>query len=209
MNFGSYSSDSFDLVLASRVIGSPKAKVSKVSVPGSDLTLDFTEAFGGVHYENRTITLTFLSLEPWDDSVANDQRLKNAIHGQKLHIVFDDDPDYYWIGRINVGDWTYYKGASKVQVTIDCEPYKYKARETTKSVTTSSSGSVTLKNGRMPVVPTVSTNAEVTLAWTGYSVTISAGNNQVIPQLVLEEGSTTITITGSATVSFKYREGSL
>lgn len=188
------------------MIGSPAAKTSTVDVPGSDLTLDFTEALGGVHYKNRTITLVFLSLEPWDDSIANDQRLKNAIHGRKMNISFDDDPDYYWVGRINVGDWTFYKGASKIQVTIDAEPYKYRARETTKS---SGAGTVKLKNGRMPVVPYVSTTGETTLAWTGHSVTLSSGADQIIPQLVLEEGTTTITITGSATVTFRYREGSL
>lgn len=190
-------------------MGSPRAKTSTVSVPGSDLTLDFTDAFGGVHFNNRTITLTFLSLEPWDDSMLNDMRLKNALHGRKMEIAFDDDPDWYWVGRIHVGEWMYDRRAGKITVTIDCDPYKYKRRETVKTVTTTNSGSVTLKNSRMPVVPTVSTSAEVTLAWTGYSVTLSAGNNQVIPQLVLEQGVTEVTITGSANVTFRYREGSL
>lgn len=189
------------------MIGTPTAKVSKVSVPGSDVTLDFTDYFGGVHFNNRTITLTFLSLEPWDDSMANDMRLKNAIHGRKLEIVFGDDPDWYWAGRVSVGEWTYYRRAGKITVTIDCEPYKYKRRDTVKR----SSGNevITLRNSRMPVVPYVSTSGEVTLAWSGYSVTISSGSNQIIPQLVLEEGTTEIAISGAATVSFRYREGSL
>lgn len=196
------------MILASKVIGSPAAKISTVEVPGSDLTLDFTDAFGGVHYKNRTITLTFLSLQPWDDQMAQDSTVKNAIHGKKMNITFDDDPDYYYVGRIDVGDWTYYKGAGKVTIKIDAEPYKYKQRETTKS---SGAGTVKLKNGRMPVVPYVTTNGEATLAWTGYSVTLSSGQDQIIPQLVLEEGTTTITITAASgvTVSFRYREGSL
>lgn len=207
MNFGSYSSDDFDLILASRVIGTPTAKVSKVSVPGSDVTLDFTDYFGGVHFNNRTITLTFLSLEPWDDSMANDMALKNAIHGKKLEIVFDDDPDWYWLGRVNVGDWTYYRRAGKITVTIDCDPYKYKKRETVK--TSAGNETITLRNSRMPVVPYVSTSGEVTLAWSGYSVSLAAGNDQIVPQLVLEQGSTQVEISGVATVSFRYREGSL
>lgn len=207
MNFGGYSSDGFSLILASRVIGSPTAKISTVPVPGSDITLDFTEAFGGVHYNNRTITLTFLSLEPWDDMMANDSTVKNALHGRKMEIGFDDDPDYYWIGRIHVGDWTYHRGAGKIVVTIDAEPYKYKVRETVKQ--SSGNETVKLKNSRMAVVPTVSTDGEVTFAWSGYSVTISAGNEQIIPQLVLEEGTTSVAITGAANVTFRYREGSL
>lgn len=195
------------MILASKVIGSPAAKVSTVEVPGSDITLDFTEAFGGVHYKNRTITLTFLSLEPWDDQMAQDSTVKNALHGRKMNIAFDDDPDYYYVGRIDVGDWTYYRGAGKVVIKIDAEPYKYKARETVRS--SSGNETISLRNSRMPVVPYVSTDAEVTLAWTGHSVTISSGNDQIIPQLVLEQGVTAVTITGAANVSFRYREGSL
>ena len=189
------------------MVGSPTAKVSKVPVPGSDVTLDYTDYFGGVHFNNRTITLTFLSLEPWDDSMANDMRLKNAIHGKKLEIVFDDDPDWYWAGRVNVGEWTYYRKAGKIVVTIDAEPYKYKQRETVK--TSAGNEIVKLRNSRMPVVPYVSTSGEVTLAWMGHSVTISSGADQIIPQLVLEEGVTDVQITGAATVSFRFREGSL
>ena len=190
------------------MVGSPTAKVSKVSVPGSDVMLDFTDAFGGVHFNSRAITLTFLSLEPWDDAMANDMRLKNTIHGRKLEVVFDDDPDWYWAGRVSVGEWAYHRGgAGKIVVTIDAEPYKYRRRETVK--TSSGNEIVTLRNSRMPVVPYVSTSGEVTLAWSGYSVTISSGSNQIIPQLVLEEGTTEIAITGAATISFRYREGSL
>ena len=149
----------------------------------------------------------FLSLQPWSDQLAQDSTVKNALHGRKFNITFSDDDGYYYVGRVTVGNWEYYKGAGRVMVTIDAEPYKYKSSETTK--TQSGNGSVVLANGRMPVVPTISCTAETTLAWSGYSVTISAGNNQVVPQLVLEEGNTTVTVTTSGSVTFKYREGSL
>lgn len=174
-----------------------------MSVPGSDITLDFTEAFGGVHYNNRAITLVFLSLRPWTSQMAQDSAVKNALHGQKMHIVFSDDPDYYWNGRISVGDWEYYKGAGRVIIMIDADPYKYKSQETV----VSGSGSITLTNSRMAVVPYVSAASAVDLEWGEYSVSIDAGNDQLIPQLVLEEGNTEITASGE--VTFRYREGSL
>lgn len=175
-------------------------------MPGSDVTLDFTEAFGGVHYNNRTITLVFLSLKPWSAQMAQDSSVKNALHGQKMSVVFSDDPDYFWLGRVTVGDWEYYKGAGKVTVTIDAEPYKYKNAMTT--VSKSGAGTVTLTNSRMPVAPIVTASAACTLAWDGYSVSIAAGE-QIIPQLVLPQGYTVVTITGAADVSFEWREGSL
>lgn len=207
VTFGSITSASLNLIGAQKTIGSPQPKVSTISVPMSDVTLDFTEAYGGVHYDNRTITLVFLSLQPWSDQMEQDSTVKNALHGKKMNIVFDDDDDYYYVGRVTVGDWEYYQGAGRVTVTIDAEPYKYKAVETTK--TQSGNGTVTLSNKRMPVVPYISATASTTLAWDGNSVTIAAGNNQRVPQLVLEEGSTEITVTTSGSVTFKYREGSL
>lgn len=178
-------------------------KTTKIPVPGSDITLDFTEAFGDVHYNERTITLVFLSLKPWSTQMAQDSTVKNALHGQKMYVLFSDDPEYFWTGRVSVGDWEYYKGAGRVTITIDAEPYKLKSEET--SVT--GSGELTLTNSRMPVVPRVSASASTTLSWDGYSVTISAGNDQLIPQLVLEEGETEITASGE--VTFRWREGSL
>lgn len=135
--------------------------------------------------------------------MAQDSTVKNALHGRKMDIVFSDDPTFFWRGRISVGDWEFYKGAGRVTITVDAEPYKYKNEETV----VSGSGSLTLENSRMPVVPYVSAAAAVDLAWDGYSVSISAGNDQLIPQLVLNEGETEITASGE--VTFRYREGSL
>lgn len=207
VTFGSITSASLNLIGAQKIIGYPAPKVSKVPVPGSDVTLDFTEAFGGVHYNNRTISLVFLSLQPWSNQMAQDSTVKNALHGKKMNIVFSDDPNYYWRGRITVGNWEYYKGAGKVIVTIDADPYKYKNAETIKTQT--GDGTVTLTNeGRMPVVPYIDASAAATLEWTDHSVAISAGDDQRIPQLVLEE-DVQVEIETSGTVTFHYREGSL
>lgn len=135
--------------------------------------------------------------------MAQDSTVKNALHGQKMYVLFSDDLGYFWTGRVNVGDWEYYKGAGRVTITIDAEPYKLKSAETV----VSGSGELTLTNSRMPVVPRVSASASATLTWDGHSVTISAGNDQLIPQLVLEEGETEIT--ASSEVTFRWREGSL
>lgn len=195
------------MIGAKKIIGSPSPKTSTIPVPGSDVTLDFTEAFGGVHYNNRTITLVFLSLQPWSDQMAQDSTVKNALHGRKMNIVFSDDDDYYYVGRINVGDWEFYRGAGRVVITIDAEPYKLKS--TGKTASRTNSGTLTLTNeGRMPVVPSVHSTASATLAWSGYSVSVSA-SDQIIPQLVLEQGDTVVTVTGTATVTFSWREGSL
>ena len=75
-------------------------------------------------------------------------------------------------------------------------------------MTSSGNETVTLTNGAMPVVPEITTTAQVTLAWGTNSVTLSAGTYRVAG-LELEEGETELTITGSANVTIKYRQGRL
>ena len=208
VTFGEITSDSLNLIGAQKVIGYPRVKTRTVAVPGSDVTLDFTEADGSIHYENRQIKLTFLSLKPWSQQMAQDSSVKKALHGRKFNIVFSDDTDFYYVGRVSVGDWEFYRGAGRVIIMIDAEPYKYKATVTTQSVTAVDDGEITLTNGRMPAVPTITADAACTLSWDDYSAEVSAGE-QIIPQLVLNPGSTVVTVTGSATVSFEWTEGSL
>ena len=49
----------------------------------------------------------------------------------------------------------------------------------------------------------------MTLVFGSSSVSLSAGEGQRIPSLILESGETEITVTGSATVTFTYQEGTL
>ena len=71
---------------------------------------------------------------------------------------------------------------------------------------------MTLTNTRMPVVPTITVSAEMTLTFTivgkDYSVTLPAGTH-TIPSLVLMEGDTKIEIFGTGRVTFTYRKGTL
>jgi len=56
--------------------------------------------------------------------------IKNALHGKKERIVLDDDPLFYWIGRLHVSKFTNEKNIGIVSIEADCEPYKYKLAKT-------------------------------------------------------------------------------
>ena len=208
ITFGDYHSyDDLSLILSSKTIGSPPVKTETIDIPGADGVLDFTEFFGEAKYNNRKIEFEFSSIQLWSAQLAQDSTIKNALHGKKLKITLDDDPNFYYMGRISVGDWKNEKNVGKLTVECDCEPWKYKQTVTTITKAVSGSGSVTLSNLRRSVSPQITTNAQITVAWTGGSSTLAAGTDWVIPELILKEGNTTITLTGTATVIFKYREG--
>lgn len=125
MTFGDVYCEDLGLILASKNLGNPRVKANKVEIPGSSVTLDFTEAFG-IQYSNRTISLVFLCLDRWDDQYEIEATVRTLLHGQKMRIKFDEDESNYFEGRISVDSWTYYQGAGRVQMSIDCDPWRYK-----------------------------------------------------------------------------------
>lgn len=210
ITFGTYHSyTDLELILSSKIIGAPSVKTETVEVPGADGVLDFTEFFGEPKYNNRTLTFEFVSIKAWASQLMQDLTIKNALHGKKMKIVLDDNPNYYFYGRVSVGDWTSENNIAKLTITCDCDPWRYKMTETTVTQSITDSGTVTLSNLRQSVVPRISTDGAITIAWTGSSASLAAGDDQLIAALVIGQGNTTLTITGTATVTFKYQEGGL
>ena len=204
VTFGTLNSyDDLNLILSSKTIGSPSPKINILEVPDSDKVLDFTEFSGEIHYSQRQLKLTFTAIDP---EMKDDAFIKNLLHGRKMNIILDDIEGYYFTGRLSVGDWQISKKLATVEVTADCDPWKYKSAET---VITAANGTATLTNARKPVVPKITTSGAITIAWTGGSASLSAGTDLIVPELVVPAGSTPVTITGDATVSFKYREAVL
>ena len=102
------------LVLKSRpVISPPTPKTKLIQVPGSDRVIDLTESLtGAVHYDER---------ERWPITYS---AILAALHGKRLKITLDDDANYYYEGRVTVGDLEADKKAATLTITAEVEPYK-------------------------------------------------------------------------------------
>lgn len=212
VKFGDYHSyTDLDLILTSKTIGDAATKKESVSVPGSDGELDLTEYFGEPRFNNRELSFRFSSIKSRGNQPAQYSAIENRLNGRKVKIVLDADPDYYYIGRLAVGNWTNEKCIGKVEIKADCEPWKYRNDETVIEKTVASGGTVTvaLTNERKTITPKITTTGNVTVAWEGKSVSLSAGADQIIPDLQLKSGTTSLTLTGAAVVTFKYRKASL
>ena len=114
-------------------------------------------------------------------------------------------------GRVSVVSITKQDGYCEIGLEITAEPYKLEQTET--SVSRSKNGTVTLKNGRMPVVPTITNTQEATITFTyhGASVqaTLAAGTHTV-PTLVLGENETkSVTVASTGKTTFKFRKGAI
>lgn len=117
-----------NLILAEKIISPPSPKTELIEIPGSDGVLDFTEFFDGIKYNNRKLSFVFSTIVPQSEFMTLFSTVQNALHGQKMMIYLDDDPGWYYIGRVTVSEWKSDRLIGKLTVDCDCEPYKYRMR---------------------------------------------------------------------------------
>lgn len=207
-----HTANDWELILNSKKIDPPTPKIVKVSIDGRTGDLDLSEALtGDIEYENRELTCTFLLCEGTHDE--RERRLTeiiNTVHGRTKKIVLPDDPFYYFLGRCAISDVTNTRAYASFVLTADCEAFKYALTEVNRVITaTSTVTDVILTNtGRRTLIPTVTVTGTVNLVIGSTSVSLSAGSYQ-LTALQLKTGSNAVSISGSGTVTFTYREAVL
>ncbi len=207
--FGNYHSyRDFQLVLASKTIGTPSPKTETIDIPGGDGVLDLTEFFGETKYGNRSLSFEFSSLVTPSEFMSLFSRVQNALHGKKMTITLDDDPEWYYTGRISVSEWKADRNVGKLTIDCDCDPYKQSVNTTTVSKAVTSNATIALDNDKMPTVPTIKTTAEFLISFNGYNDAHSAGTF-TIPELELGSGTNQVYVEGNGSISFTYRKGRL
>ena len=199
----------YGLIVAPYSIPMPEPQTNFVEIPGRDGALDLSEAFGTVRYADRIIPLTLYVRAPFDALIS---AFAADVHGRRMNVIFDRDPTYYFDARVTVEDVERHAGYCELSLKCRAKPYKLEHFETTITVLPAGSATVTLTNTRMPVVPSITVSAEMTIEFTigglVYTINLSIGSH-VVPLLVLLEGDTEVEITGTGSITFAYRKGAL
>ena len=209
ITFGSlHSFNNLHLILSQKTIGTPEPKREVVDIPGGDGVLDLTEFFGAVKYHNRQLSFEFSTMVPQSQFMDLFSQVQNALHGKKMRIILDDDPEWFYMGRITVSEWKAEKNIGKLTVDCDCEPFKQSIYTTTVTKVVSSNATIVLANDKMPTVPTITTTKEFLISFGGYNDLYPAGTF-TIPELELWEGNNQIYVEGNGSISFTYRKGRL
>ena len=210
--FGIYHSwNDFQLILATKTIGTPQPKTETIDIPGGDGVLDLTEFFGETKYKNRNLSFEFSSMVIPSDFMSLFSMVQDALHGKKLPIILDDDPGWQYIGRISVSEWKVDRNIGKLTIDCDCEPYKYQIRPTVVTKSISGTLNFTLPNSRKRVVPEVkvTSGSGLTVTFGSGSVWTLASGSYLLPELELTEGDNPVTVTGTGTITFTYTQGKL
>lgn len=206
VTFGTYnSSTNFGVLMGELTIGAPEPQTYSVEVPFRDGYLDETEYFGNVRFKNREISIDFY-IPYGDDYEAVYAAMAAKIHGQRLPVFLSWNPDWYYEGRVTMGDlaMSSISGYWGFTVTVDADPYKYQLVELTYTI--SGSASYNLPVDRKPSVPRFKTTTSLTVTHNGSTYTFNA-NKSYDPELILTQDNNKITISGTGSVTISYTKG--
>ncbi len=212
ITFGDYHSfRDFSLILKPLVIESPAVKEKKIEIEGADSDLDLTDFFGEPKYENVRHKFEFSTIVPESGFLSLFSTIKNAIHGKKMRIILDDDPHYFWIGRLHVSSFHNERNVGVVSIEANCEPYKYKLEKTVVSRAINGTEAITLTNLKKRAVPEVviATDTSLNIVYQGSNVWDLGNGSFTLPELELAEGENIVTVTGIGNITFTWQEAGL
>lgn len=207
VKFGNYHSyNDFSLILSSKTIGTPSPKTETIDIPGGDGVLDLTDFFGEVKYNNRDLSFEFSTIVPQAEFMNLFSRVQNALHGQKVQIVLDEDAEWFYTGRITVSEWKADKSIGKLTIDCDCEPFKSRLGDTViYQMVNDSEETIILPNGIKPVVPIIDITGNINLTFGTNFWALTEGRYE-LPAVRLLNGDNIIIVSGTGTATFTYRE---
>lgn len=112
-------------------ISPPEPKTTYIEIAGRDGDIDASEALTGFPtYYDRNIEMEFTILKPrefWSETYSD---IMDYMHGKVMRIIFDEAPDYYYEGRITVGEWDSENKKSTLNISAKVYPYKKAVQST-------------------------------------------------------------------------------
>lgn len=213
VKFGTiHSYDDLGLVLNSKIIGAANVKTQTIDVPGADGELDYTEYFGKRTYKNRTLSFEFSVIDAPNAFLSIYAQVQKLLNGRRMNIILDDDPGYYYAGRVTVNEWASNGRIGKIVIEVNADPYKLKTTETVVSSVATGATIITCQNALKSVIPTITVSGAATVTFGNYTQTLNANTATTYDEIVFVEGENVLTITpdsGTIAVTLEYQEGEL
>lgn len=199
------------LTLTAKDVSAPEPKTHYVSIDGMHGSLDLSEALtGSPLYNDRTVTASFWSSEgTFQERRDLLKTITSSLHGKKVQIVEPDDPDHYFLGRIQI------KGVEQDQVHIAfgieavCEPWRYAFVETERRVDVEGNMDIVINNTGVKVLtPVLTVTGTVNVTFNGSTTELTDGTWK-ISDLRLAPGANVVKLSGDGSLVFTYREADL
>lgn len=201
------------LYLTSKDIPDAEPNTNYVQLDGVSGSLDLSESLTGeITYKDRTISATF-----WTDNGTRKDRerlLRNivaALHGKKIKIVEPDDPDHYFYGRVTIKSKKNIIPYAEFTIEAICEPWRYALEDCSRIVEVNSAIATDVvihNNGVKTVCPLITVIGSVSVAYEGAETELISGVYK-ISDLKLRQGVNVVSVSGTGSVTFTYKEADL
>lgn len=215
------------------VVNPPEVEENYVKIAGQDGFVDLTELLADRPiFGKRTGSWEFIAhpdyaiAEPWEIKYSS---IMSYLHGQFHNVILEDDPNYFYSGRLKVNNWKSDKDWSLVTIDYVLQPYKRELEDVGSEpwkwdpfnfetgvidnaylVPISGTKTIILAGGNEPVSPLIEASIadgnSLTLTFKGATYTLQHGINH-INGLVLSPGENTFIFSGNGSVSINYRRG--
>ena len=118
--------DHWHLVPTSRPVFNPPAlKRKTLDIPGKNGTLDLTETLTGYPvFEQREGSIEFIVMNDYWEWQEAYSAISDFLHGQRMKIFPEDDPEYFYEGRMTVNQWKSDKYYSLIILDYFLDPFK-------------------------------------------------------------------------------------
>ena len=115
------------LNLVSIYIPMPEPKTQIRDIPGGDGNIDLTEVNGRPAYKDRSgLELVFdLMDEDYKVWFLKYSEFAKEIHGKKVKMVLDDEPEHYYMVRLNLDGQKTNPVYGEITLSGTAEPFKY------------------------------------------------------------------------------------
>ena len=218
----------YRMALANRhCVQPPVPKTIYQDIPGADGSLDLSTAIAGrMIYERRVITLNFGCGYPMDKWPEVFSEILRNFHGREGKLIFDDEPMYYYAGRMTVSEYSRARTLGTFTISVNADPYKYELTASDedwlwdsfsfekgvvrdyRELEVNGSLSLTVPGTQRWVIPEITVSASMTVSYEGKNHELKQGTNKIY-DIVIKEGENMLMFTGTGTVTISYRGGIL
>lgn len=219
------------VVSNANVVGVPAPRTLFVDVPGAAKMLDLSEALTGrCDFEPRTLSFTLGGQSSARNWVARLSRFAAEVHGKKVKVILDQEPEYFYEGRAVVKDFDRVGTIGTIEVEVTCDPYKWEISSSGedwlwdvfnfetgvlreyRNIEISGSFMFDIPGSEAPVAPVFnvskSNGLRVLSIDTGLDRELPVGRHR-FPELVLNTDGLNMLFLGSGTLTIEVRGGAI
>ena len=207
------------------VVNPPEVKTTYVDLPASHGVLDYTALLlAEVPFGQREGSWEFV-LRPGTSWATVYSSILNYLHGERHTVILEDDPEFQYVGRLQVNAWKSDPNYSIITIDYNLDPFKYKTEASDDTewlwnelfVDVIKYGRFTvdgikyrtfINEGSKVAIPTFTCSAPMSVEFNGSTFSLMSGKNYNA-NLSLEPGDNLMIFTGNGEVTVSYREVSL